>query len=158
MLLGLPVPGGVSRKQQVHLLQRALVRLRVQRPHDGDAEEVDGGEDVEALLGQVLEHAGQQEDGPAVADAPAHDTPRVALGADLEGENLGGVQPRHREPGGAKGEGEDEHKRRGACAPLARFGRSGRGQVVEYTHKHHGNAHDYRTPVQRHAVYPSDPA
>ena len=89
--LGVPVPDGVGGKQQVHLLEGALVGLRVQGPDHGDGDDVAGTEDVVRVLVQGREDDGEEEGAPPVADGPAHHAPRVALGADLEREDLRGV-------------------------------------------------------------------
>ena len=67
ILLGFPVPNAVAREDQVHLLERSLVGLRVQRPDDDDAQRIDGTEDVQRLLVEALEDRREKQDTPAVA-------------------------------------------------------------------------------------------
>lgn len=55
-LLCVPDPGGLRREQEVHLLERALVRLRVESPDHGDRDDVADAEDVERLLADGAEH------------------------------------------------------------------------------------------------------
>lgn len=62
VLLGLPVPGGVGGEDEVHLLEGALVGLRVEGPDDEDGEDVDGAEDVEGLFFEGFEHGWEKED------------------------------------------------------------------------------------------------
>lgn len=59
VLLGLPIPDRVAGKYQIHLLQRSLVRLRVESPDDDDAENIDSPEDVQRLLVELLEYRGE---------------------------------------------------------------------------------------------------
>ena len=108
VLLRLPIPDAVGREEQINLLERALVRLGVQRPNHGDRDSVACGEDVERLLAERVEHYGAEECEPAVANGPADDAPGIALCAHFEGEDLGGVEPRDGEPGRAEDGREDE--------------------------------------------------
>lgn len=50
--LGFPVPDGVGCKDEVHLFQSPLVRLRVQAPDHGDG---DGDADVEDVKGLLVD-------------------------------------------------------------------------------------------------------
>ena len=50
---------------------------------------------------------------PAVADGPSDHTPRVASGPDFQWENLGGIQPRHGQPGCAEDCGVQEDEKDG---------------------------------------------
>ena len=59
--LGVPVPPRGRGEEQVHLLEGALVGLGVEGPDDGEGEDVDGAEDVEDLLVEVLEHDGEEQ-------------------------------------------------------------------------------------------------
>ena len=114
--LGLPIPDAVGGEEQIHFLERALVGLRVEGPHHGDGDDVAGAEDVVGVLIEGGEDDGQQEGAPPVANGPAHHAPGVALGADFEREDLGGVEPGYGQPGGAEGGGEDEDHGDGADA------------------------------------------
>jgi len=108
VLLRLPIPDAVGREEQINLLERALVRLGVQRPNHGNGDGVACSEDVERLLAEGVEHDGAEECEPAVADGPADDAPSVALCAHFEGEDLGRVEPWDCEPGCAEDGREDE--------------------------------------------------
>lgn len=116
--LRLPVPDAVAREDKVHLLERALVRLGVQRPDRDDAEHVDAAKDVQRLLVEPVEDGRQQQHAPAVADGPADDAPGVALGADLQREDLGRVQPGDGQPGRAEDGRVEEHEEGGRAADL----------------------------------------
>ena len=48
--LGVPVPDGVGGEDEVHFLEGALVRLRVEGPDDDDGGHIDGTEEVERLF------------------------------------------------------------------------------------------------------------
>lgn len=148
---GLPVPGAVGREQQVHFLEGALTGLGVEGPDHGEGDDVGGGEDVVGLLLEGLEHDGQKEGEPAVSDGPANHSPGVSFSADLEREDLGGVEPGHGEPGGAEGGGEQEDHGDGAGA-VASGGRGAEGMVLthagETPGEEHGDALDDRAPVE----------
>lgn len=53
---------------------------------------------------------------PAIADAPSYDAPRVTLCPDLQREDLGWVQPRHRKPRRAEYRREEENEKGGCDA------------------------------------------
>lgn len=55
VLLRVPVPDAVTGKDKVHLLERALVGLWVERPDYDDRQNIDATEDVERLLIQSFE-------------------------------------------------------------------------------------------------------
>lgn len=112
--LGFPVPDAVGSKEQIHLLKSALIRFRVQGPYHGNGDNVGSREDVVGVFPESLEHNGAEKCKPAVSDGPANDTPCVTLGADLQGEDLGRVQPWDSEPGGAEGGSEQEDHGDGA--------------------------------------------
>ena len=59
--LRLPVPDAVGGEEEVHLLEGALVRFRVEGPDHGDGDGVAGGEDVEGPLLEGVEHDGAEE-------------------------------------------------------------------------------------------------
>lgn len=61
VLLHIPYERTLAREQQVHLLECAVRRLGVECPNKRDREEVDGGEDVEGVLGNGGEHDGVHE-------------------------------------------------------------------------------------------------
>ena len=150
--LGVPVPDGVGREEQVHLLERALVRLRVEGPDHGDGDDVARAEDVVRVLVQGGEDDGEEEGAPPVADRPAHHAPRVALGPHLEREDLCRVQPWYRQPGGAEGGGEDEDHGHGADTVAGgRLGVAGGGGVLaqlgEGGGEDHGDALHDGAPV-----------
>lgn len=106
--LGLPVPDAVGCEEQIHFLECALVGLWVQGPDHGKSDDIGSGEDVVGLLIQSLEHDRAKEGEPAITQGPTNDTPGVALGSDLEWEDLGGVQPWDGEPSGAESSCEEE--------------------------------------------------
>lgn len=54
--LGVPVPHGIRREEQIHVLQRPLVTLRVQGPDHGNGNGVGNAEYVERLLANRSEH------------------------------------------------------------------------------------------------------
>lgn len=59
--------------------------------------------------------------GPSVADAPSYYAPGVALGAYLQGEDLGGIQPGDGEPGCSEAGAEDEGESCGCGTVLGCF-------------------------------------
>lgn len=59
--LRVPVPGRFGREEQVHVLEGALVALRVEGPDHGDGDDVADGEDVEGFLADGAEHDGAEE-------------------------------------------------------------------------------------------------
>ena len=59
--LGLPVPDTIRSEEEVHFLERALVGLWVEGPDHGNGDDVAGGEDVEGLFVEGLEHDGAKE-------------------------------------------------------------------------------------------------
>lgn len=60
--LGLPVPDGVGREDEVHLLEGALVGLGVEGPDNDDGGDVDGAEEVKGLFLEGGEDGGEEED------------------------------------------------------------------------------------------------
>lgn len=128
VLLGLPVPDGVGREDEVHFLEGALVRFGVEGPGGDDGQGVDGAEEVEGLFVELVEDGGEEEDlfafvlamgvptgglrwrtgaegntyRPAVTDRPTYHTPRVPPRTDLQGEDFGRVEPGHGQPGGTE--------------------------------------------------------
>ena len=106
--LGLPVPDAVSSEQKVHFLKGALVRLRVQSPHHRQRDGVGGREDVVRLFIERLEHDGAKQGEPAIAHGPTNNTPRIALGAHFEREDLSRIEPRNSQPSRAEGRCEEE--------------------------------------------------
>lgn len=122
VLLGVPGPGAVAGEDEVHLLEGALVGLGVQGPDGDNGQRVDGTKDVQRLLVEAVKDGREQQDAPAVADGPADDTPGVALGADLQREDLGRVQPGDGEPGGTKDGCVEEDEEGGGAADLGAVG------------------------------------
>lgn len=61
VLLHIPHERTLAREKQVHLLERAVRRLGIECPNQRDGEEVDGGEDVQGILGDGREHDGVHE-------------------------------------------------------------------------------------------------
>lgn len=139
VLLGLPVPGGVGGEDEVHFLEGALVGFWVEGPDDEDGEGVDGAEDVEGFFAQGFEHGWEEEDlemsvsatsmvvwvdffsyRPAVANGPSYHTPCVALGTNLQWENLGRVEPGHCEPCSTENSREEEYEE-GGCTTHTAF-------------------------------------
>ena len=117
--LGLPVPDAVGCEEQIHFLESALVGLGVQGPDHGKSEDICGGEDVVGFLVQSLEHDRAKESEPAISQGPTNDAPGVALGSDLEWEDLSGVQPWDGEPSGAEsGCEEEDHSDCTGCKPF----------------------------------------
>ena len=96
VLLGLPVPDTVARKQQINLLKCALVRFRIQRPYHWDCDGIARSEDIQRLLTNRAEHDRAKQREPTVADGPAHNSPSVAFGLDLQKRNVNGVTPWYR--------------------------------------------------------------
>ena len=111
ILLGLPIPDAIGRKEKVHFLQGALIRLGVQAVDHGQCDDVGNAKDVVCLLLESFENDGKDECQPAIADGPAYDTPCVTFGTNLQRENLSWVKPWNGEPGGAEGGGEEEDHR-----------------------------------------------
>lgn len=60
ILFSLPVPYAVTGKDEVHLLQRPLVRLRVECPNDEDAGEIDRTENVKRLFIEPVKDGGEK--------------------------------------------------------------------------------------------------
>ena len=88
---------------------------------------------------------------PAVSNRPPYHTPRIALGADLQREDLSRVQPRDREPGGAETDAEDEGEGGSGGAELGGFGAAlgvGVGGCGEAAGEEHGDAHDDGAEVE----------
>ena len=87
--------------------------------------------------------------GPAVANRPADDAPRVATSTDLQGKNLGRVEPGHRKPGGAEDGGEEEHEegRGTADTTFVAFG-CVLGSAGKATGGEHADALANRAPVE----------
>ena len=56
VLLGLPVPDAVGSEEKIHFLERALVGLGVEGPDHGNGDQVAGGEDVEGVFVERVEH------------------------------------------------------------------------------------------------------
>lgn len=125
VLLGFPVPDAVRGEEEVHLLEGALVGLGIEAVDHGQSDDVGDTEDVVGLLLEGLEDDGKQEGEPAVTDGPANDAPGVALGADLQWEDLGGVEPWDSEPGGAEGGCEEENHGNGTGAVASSESRAG---------------------------------
>ena len=61
MLLGFPVEDAVSRKQEIHLLERTLVGFGIKGPYDADGQNVDAAEDVKGLFVELVEDGGKEE-------------------------------------------------------------------------------------------------
>lgn len=55
-----------------------------------------------------------------VSNAPAYNTPGVALGSNVDGKNLGRVEPGDGKPGGPEDEGVQEDHRSRSSTPLVR--------------------------------------
>ncbi len=58
---------------------------------------------------------------PSVSNTPAYHAPCVTFGANLQREDLGGVEPGNGKPGGAEAGGEDESEGSGSGAELGCF-------------------------------------
>lgn len=91
--LGFPVPDAVRGEDQIHFLESALVRLRIQSPDHRNRDNVGRCEDVVGFLLDSLEHDRAEKGEPAVADRPTNNTPCITLGTNFQWENLGRVQP-----------------------------------------------------------------
>lgn len=125
--LCLPVPDAIARKDEVHFFEGALVGLWIKRPHGDDAEGVNGAKNVERLFVELVKDGWEKQNliatlsihcsmvsplniikggggtyTPTVTDGPTNNTPSIALGAHLQRENLGRIQPGHCQPGGTK--------------------------------------------------------
>lgn len=151
VLLCFPVPDAVGGEEEVHFFQGALVGLRVEAVDHGQGDDVGDAEDVVSLLLEGLEDDGQDECEPAVANGPANNTPGVALGADLERENLGGVEPWYCEPGRTEGCCEEEDHSHGARRISASHGRAYfvlETEGGETTSEEHGDTLDDGAPVE----------
>jgi hypothetical protein len=59
ILLRFPVPDAVACKDQVHLLERALVGFRVEGPDYDYADYVYGAKDVEGFFVEAVEYCGE---------------------------------------------------------------------------------------------------
>lgn len=109
VLLGFPVPYTIAGEHQVHLLECAwicalaswlqaengfwlegptLIRLRVERPDNDDRQNVHAAEDMQRAAVQTCKNRREQQNTPAVADAPADYAPCIAFGTDLQREDL----------------------------------------------------------------------
>ncbi len=60
---------------------------------------------------------------PSVSNTPSYHTPCITFGANLQGKDLGGVEPGNGKPGGAEAGGEDEGEGSGGGAELGLVGR-----------------------------------
>lgn len=153
--LSFPVPDAIGCKEEVHFFQGALVGFWVEGPDHRDGDNVAGGEDVVCFFVEGLEHYGAEEREPAVADGPADYAPRVALGADFEGEYFCGVEPGNSQPSCAKGGCEEEYHGYGSgCVAFSLYG-SGFGvgaKFGEAAGEKHGYSLDNGAPVERPAA------
>ena len=148
--LRFPIPGAIGREEQIHFLQGTLAGFGIECPDHGDSDNVGGSEDIVRLLIEGLEHDGAEQGKPAVTDGPTNDTPGVTLGTDLEGEDLGRVEPRDSQPGGTKGGSEKEDHGNGTGAVALGGSRTERLVLTcagETASEEHGNALDDRAPV-----------
>ena len=97
---------------------------------------------------------------PAISDAPSNDAPSIAFGSDRQREDLGRVQPRHRQPCCAERESEEEDhaRRRDTIASRCRRVPSSvcvEAEPREAAAEEHRDSLDNRAPVQR--VASADP-
>lgn len=60
ILLRVPDPDGLACKQEVHLLECAMVRLGIEGIDDGDSEEVARAEEVERFFFESTKHYGAE--------------------------------------------------------------------------------------------------
>ena len=148
---GFPGEDAVGGEDQVHLFEGPLVGFGVQAVYHGQGDDVGDTEDVVSLLSESFEHWGQDECEPAIANGPSDHTPSVAFGSDLQGEDLGWVEPWDGEPGGAECCCEEEDHGHGAGA-VASSGSGARRmsetERCETTCQEHRDALDDGAPVQ----------
>lgn len=58
VLLGIPVPWGVGREEEIHLLEGALVGLWVECPNHRERDSICDTENIQGLLSDGFEHYG----------------------------------------------------------------------------------------------------
>lgn len=87
---------------------------------------------------------------PAVADGPANDTPGIALGPNLQREDLSRVQPGNRQPRGTENCRVEEHEERCSTTDVALAGLAFGidGCASQPTGDQHANALANSPPVQ----------
>lgn len=149
--LRVPVPDTIGREQKVHFFECALVGFWVQCPHHGDRDHVTSCKDVISFFVEGLEHDGAEQSEPTIADGPTNDTPCVAFGTNFKWEDFGWVQPRDREPGGAKSSSEKEDHSHSTGAVAARRRATlhlVETQAREAAGKEHGNTLHDGAPVE----------
>ena len=77
---------------------------------------------VGCLGGKGVWWRGRRAYSPSVSNTPSYHTPGIAFGTNLQGEDLGGVEPGNGKPGGAEAGGEDEGEGSGGGAVLGCVG------------------------------------
>ena len=102
------VPAAAVLEEGVHLLEGSPGRLGVHEDDEGQAEDVEPEQEQECTVADGLEQEGGDHRDDAVADGPANHGPGATFRPDVQGEDLGGVEPRGGEPGGAKSGGVEE--------------------------------------------------
>lgn len=153
--LSFPIPDVIGCKEEVHFFKGALVGFWVESPDHRDSDDVAGGENVICFFVEGLEHYGAEEREPAVADGPADYPPRVALGADLEREYFGGVEPGNSQPSCAKCGCEEEYHGYGSgCVAFSLCGSGFRvgAKFGEAAGEEHGYSLNNGAPVERPAA------
>ena len=85
---------------------------------------------------------------PAIADRPADHAPCVALGADLQREDLSWVKPGDSKPRSTKSHTKNESERSSSRAELPCFVGIVEGGSREAAREEHGDTHDEGTEVE----------
>ena len=151
ILLGFPIPDAIRGKEKIHLLESALVGLRVQAVYHGQRDDVSDTKDVVCLLLEGLEDDGKDECEPAITNRPTNDTPGVTLSTDFQWENLSWVEPWNSEPGGTeRGCKEEDHSNStgAVTSSQSRAGRMLKPKSRKTASEEHRDTLNDRTPVQ----------
>lgn len=89
-------------EDQVDFFERATGGFGVEEPHDGDEETVPRGEEQVGTPLDPGDHDGGDHDDSEVEEPVGAGGDGVGLRTGLDGRQLGGVEPRQRQPGGTK--------------------------------------------------------
>lgn len=118
-------------KEHINLLQRNLLRLGDEEVHEHAQDHVHSHEEEEALEALVGEEGGEELLENGVGDVLHLRAHADGLGADVDGEDLGGVHPRGRAPGRLVEEGEEEQQEDDGDADGLALGAVGGGGRLE---------------------------
>ena len=140
------VPAAAVLEEGVHLLEGAPRRLGVHEDDEGQAEDVEPEQEQQRAVADRLEQEGRDHRDHAVADRPADHGPGAPFGADVQREDLGGVEPGGGEPGGAKGGGVEERHGGDGGAVCALVGPFHLGVFVEDTGDEEDEGHGDSAP------------